>query len=340
MADEKEKIDIEDIKDPEDIDIDEAVEETEPDSAEVVEEEADSKPEVQDEEKVLEGDEKDILEKDAAEATEDAVKKGGKPQKPIKMRSIPSHKKSRLKMVAIVVLACLVTAAAVLGILYYLNQHNKAAETTDTTDNTQIEEEVTIEEEEVVQPKTLYINSEVGLNLRETPNTKAKVLIIIPYGTQITVLAEQAGWVQTTYDGKTGWVSVEFTQSTDPLVYKNETYGFGLTFKPSWAGYKFFEANNSGSTTVKTYYVALPTADKAWDETSSGITKGYASLFVMGIYTKAEWAEMAGGEILPAKLGEGDKYVYTYLPGQAHASDLATQYSEINTIIKTFETLK
>lgn len=334
MADEKEKLDIEDIKDPEDIDIDEAVEEEGPREiegvAEVVAEEvvADSEPE-------------EVASDDAVEEiVNEPTGEREKPQKPIKMRSIPSHRKTPLKTVAIVALACLVTAAAVLGVLYYLNQRDKTADTTNTTENTQVEEEVVTEEEAVAQPKALYVTSEVGLNLRETPDTKAKVLIIIPYGTKITVLAEQADWAQTTYDGKTGWVSAEFTQSTDPLVYKNETYGFGLTFKPSWAGYKFFEANNAGSTTIKTYYVALPTTDAAWDESASGVTKGYASLFVMGVYTKAEWAKMAGGEILPAKLGESDKYVYTYLPGQAYATDLKTQFGEVADIIKTFETLK
>jgi len=326
MADEKEKLEIDDIKDPEgteELDIDDAV------SEEAPEEKKESKEEAVEEETP------------AAESEEDAVleKPAVKESKSVKPKKL--GKKNWVKYLIIGAVVALVTAATVMGVIYYLDQKNNTEEVADTNQEAEVETDATLEEEEAeeVTEKSLYISSEVGLNLRETPDTKAKVLIIIPYATKIVVLEEQTGWVKTTYDGKTGWVSVDYTQATNPLVYENETYGFGLTFKASWAGYKFFEANNSGSTTVKTYYVALPTTDTAWDETSVGITKGYASLFVMGVYTKAEWAEMAGGEILPAKLGEGDKYVYTYLPGQAHATDLKTQYGEISDIIKTFEVL-
>ena len=325
MADEKEKLEIDDIKDPEgmeELDIDDVV------SEEAPEEKKEPKEEVAEEEvPVTESEEDAVLEKPAKEP------KSVKPKK--------SGKKDWVKYLIIGVVIALVAAAAVMGVIYYLDQKNNIEEVADTNQKAEVETDVALEEGETeeVAEKSLYISSEVGLNLRETPDTKAKVLIIIPYATKIVVLEEQTGWIKTIYDNKTGWVSTDYTQATSPLVYENETYGFGLTFKVNWAGYKFFEANNADSTTVKTYYVALPTTDAAWDETTSGITKGYASLFVIGIYTKAEWAEMAGGKILPAKLGEGDKYVYTYLPGQTHATDLRMQYGEIGDIIKTFKVL-
>jgi hypothetical protein len=322
MEEEKDKLDLEDIKDPEDLDIDAAVSE----------EDAPKEEEVEVEEKEEVPEEKDVLEKAEEEPTTI-------PEGPVKKKSAKMPNKKLAKNVAIGGLVILVLVAAVLGGLYYLQQKNKADDASENTQTEQTKEEVVVEEEteEEATGSFRYINSEVGLNMRETPDTKAKVLAIIPYGTKITVLEEQTGWVKTTYDNKTGWVSVDYTQETSPLVYENTTYGFGLTFKASWAGYKFIEASNSGSTTVKTYYVALPTTDKKWSE--PGIPAGYASLFVMGVYTKEEWAKLAGGEMLPAKLGEGTKYVYTYLPGQAHASDLATQYSEIKAIIETFEVL-
>jgi uncharacterized protein YgiM (DUF1202 family) len=336
MANDKDKMDIDDIKDPEDLDIDEAVAEEEPVKDESKEEvvEGETVEETDEVEEV--DDDKDVLEKETEEAKEKVKEK---PQKPIKMKSIPGHRKSKNKFIIIAIIACLIAAALILGGVYYLNQRSQPEATTDTTEENQAEEEVTPTEEEVVEKKALYINSEVGLNLRQSPSPTAKVLAIIPFGYKITVLEEQDDWVKTTYSGKTGWVSVDYTQETNPLVYENDTYGFGLTFKSDWAGYKFIEADNEGSTTVKTYYVCLPTTDKNWNETSIGIPKGYASLFVMGVYTKAEWAKMAGGEIHPAKLGEGTKYVYTYLPGQAYASDLKTQYSSIKDIIDTFEVL-
>lgn len=322
MTEEKGKLDIEDIKDPEDeeLDIDKAVSEEAPEETEEPVEEQEPTKET---ETVLDEPAKGVEETPAPET-----------------KKIKKPKKGWVKYAVIGVTVALVGAAAALGYMYYLQQKNKAAEVADTNTENQRTEEPEATEEPTAPTDYLYINSEVGLNLRQEPNTKAAVLAIIPYGTKITVLEKQTGWVKTTYEEKTGWVSADFAQPTDPLIYQDTTYGFGLTFKSDWAGYKFIEYQHLGSTTVKTYYVCLPTTDKVWDETASGIPKGYASLFVMGIYTKAEWAKLAGGEMLPAKLGESDKYVYTYLPGQAYATDLKTQYGEISTIIKTFEVLK
>jgi uncharacterized protein YgiM (DUF1202 family) len=334
MSDEDKKLEIEDIKGPEpedELDLDEAVSE-----GDVTEEEKISETETGPEkESPLEPDPKPEPESKMEEEPEPVLERATKITK-------KTAKKDWKRYAIIGLVVALVAAAAVLGVMYYLQQKNKQTDVADdgTVNEETIQDDGTTEEESTeTAAESLYVNSEVGLNLRATPDTKAAILIIIPYGTKITVLEKQTGWVKTTYEGKTGWISADYTQATDPLVYKDTTYGFGLTFKASWAGYKFVEAKNSGSTTVKTYYVCLPTTDKNWDETTVGIPKGYASIFVMGIYTKEEWAKLAGGEMLPAKLGEGDKYVYTYLPGQAHATDLATQYGEIKDIIKTFETL-
>lgn len=323
MANEEEKIDIEDIKDPdsEELDLDKVVSEEPAD-----EKEEEAKSPVKEEE---------VLEKTPVKETPAVL------EAPVKARRLSGSKKNLMKYLIIGGTILLLGIAGTLGAMYYLQQKNKAAEVADTAaENSAVEEKGAEEAAPVVEAESLYVSSEVGLNLRETPNTKAAVLAIIPYGTKITVIEKQTGWVKTTFEGKTGWVSADFTQATDPLVYANTTYGFGLTFKPDWAGYKFIEYKHQGSTTLATYYVCLPTTDKVWDETMSGIPKGYASLFVMGIYTKAEWTKQAGGEMLPAKLGESDKYVYTYLPGQAFADGLGTQYGEVKDIIKTFELLK
>lgn len=328
MADEKEKLDIEDIKGPEsddEIDIDEAVSEEETEESERENSEPVHKRAVEPE-KVIEQTEEES------------------PRVPQKSRGTKRIvKKNWTKYLAVAAGVALITAAVVFGVLYWQKQNkvkNEAQENNRTEDVVTEDSQNNEDESDVTTVEALYVNSVVGLNLRETPSTKAKILIVIPYATKITVLEKQTGWVKTTYEGNTGWVSADYTQVTDPLVYKDTTYGFGFTFKSNWAGYKFVEYKNSESTTFKTYYVCLPTTDKNWDETSVGIPKGYASLFVMGIYTKEEWAKLVGGEMLPAKLGESDKYVYTYLPGQAHATDLKTQYGEISQIIKTFEVLK
>jgi uncharacterized protein YgiM (DUF1202 family) len=324
----KEKIEIEDILDDDrEIDLDSVVSE---EKETVIEESEEKISDAIDE--LADTGQKDVLEEAIEQSAEEKSEVKTKKEK----KSLNQKSKKWLKIFLLVVLTAIVTSAAVLGAIYFMGQKDEITEDAVIEEETVIEEVV---EEEEPDDKFVYISSEVGLNLREAPDTKSKVLIIIPYSVKIPVLDEQSGWIKTEYDSKTGWVSADFTQVENPLIYENKTYGFSLNFKPSWAGYRFFSANNPGSEVTATYYVALPTSDKNWDETSAGIEKGYASLFVMGVYTKAKWAEIAGGEMLPAKLGESDKYVYTYLPGQAYATDLKTQYYEINEIIKTFETL-
>ncbi len=320
MSDEKEKMDIEDIKGVEDIDIDTAVsEETE----EPVLEETKEKVSHQEEKKE---ENKDVLEEAVAESKIDEEEKPKKEKK--------KGKKGWLKVVIVVFVTALITAAAVLGVMYYLDKNQEESKIEEQPVETESEPEPELE----VGESFTYISSEVGLNLRKEPNVKSEVLEIIPYGTKITILDEENGWIQTEYNGSTGWVSTDYTTDSDPLIYENKIYGFTLTFKPSWAGYKFVEANNEGSAAVVSYFVTLPTTDAKWKE--NAVPTGYASLFVMGLYTKSEWAKIETTDgPKPAKLGESDKYVYTYLPGQAHPTDLKTQYYEINDIIETFETL-
>jgi uncharacterized protein YgiM (DUF1202 family) len=67
--------------------------------------------------------------------------------------------------------------------------------------------------EEVVAPTVVYVNSEGGLNLRETASTDAAVLELIPDKTKLTVIEEKDGWIKVTYLEKTGWSSKELTST-------------------------------------------------------------------------------------------------------------------------------
>lgn len=324
----KEKVEIEDILGEDDLDIEEVVSEKEKQEHPVLEETDEKVEEVIDE--LADTGKKDALEEAVEEAN---IEKKEVEEKPKKKKT--KSDKKWLKMSGLVGLVALATAAIIFGVMYFMDQQEKVEEPVQEETVAEPEENT----EEVVEDNSVYISSEVGLNMREEPNTDSKVVAIIPYATKIPVLSEKAGWIETEYQNEKGWVSSEYTSKENPSVYENTTYGFGFEFKPSWAGYKFFEAKNTGSTTAVTYYVALPTTDTSWLE-PGGVPAGYASLFVMGVYTKAEWAKLEGEEMKPAKLGESEKYVYTYLPGQAHPKDMGTQYNEISDIIETFEVLK
>jgi uncharacterized protein YgiM (DUF1202 family) len=320
------KLDIDDIKEPgEEIDLESAISEDDLKEKKEEPKEPEEKS-VEDAPDVLETAQNESEQESPIEPTEEVAQK------------IKNKRKINWKVILLILLTMLVTGALVLAGVYFYSKKKQVASKTETP----IEQP----KEEVPAPSTptkmadVYVNVAEGLRLRKEPSPTAEILDTMPFGTKLTPLDTQGDWIKAEYNSKTGWCMVSYTGATNPLVYENKTYGFKFTFLPSWAGYKFFEAKNSGSTLERTYYVALPTTDKGWDETSSGITKGYASLFVMGVYTKAEWANLQSSEIKPGKLGESDKYVYTYLPGQAHATDLKNQYGEINQIIKTFEALK
>ncbi|MCV9994775.1 SH3 domain-containing protein [Paeniglutamicibacter sp. ZC-3] len=50
----------------------------------------------------------------------------------------------------------------------------------------------------------------VRLNLRTGTNTSTRSLLVIPKGKKITVKATRGSWTQTSYSGKTGWVSSRY----------------------------------------------------------------------------------------------------------------------------------
>ena len=56
-----------------------------------------------------------------------------------------------------------------------------------------------------------------GLNLRAAANTSSTKLILIPQGTVVSVTKIDGAWGNTTYSGKTGWISLEYTKKNEPV---------------------------------------------------------------------------------------------------------------------------
>lgn len=375
MAEEKEKLDIEDIPEPaetgepeeakasrEDIDIEEAVLEdldANEDNSEVEGdqensekgdvEEIDNTNEIEEAEEtektkeVIESvetsDNRDVLEKvvEEEEAEQKEIKKAEPKKSNIKLKDKRVKRvgsKNWVKIAVVILITIIITAAAVLGAMYYLNQRNN-----EETPQEVVQEEMPAEEtvtDELASDKDIaYISSAVGLNLRKEADIKSEVLIIIPFGTEIPVLAEEGDWIQTEYDGKTGWVSAEFTQKTNPWVYENEKYGFSLTFDGGWEGYEFFEETIQG---IPVFYLGLPTTQTGYLDGS--VDSGYASLFAISVYTPSKWNEVKNSEgPKPTLLKETDKYVFVWSSAQARPDDLKTQFDDIKNIIATFKVL-
>lgn len=185
--------------------------------------------------------------------------------------------------------------------------------------------------------QVIYTNASEGLNLRKEANATSEVLKIIPFGTKLTVLETSGDWYKVTYDSATGWIAKLYTSETDPLVYKNTTYGFQLTFPSTWA-YKFFPTKAESGVTAG-YYVAIPTSDTTIDESASGVDKGYASLFAISIYTPAQWDTASkSGAPIPTLAVQNANFVVAYsMPNGIAPSDLAARVAEAKSVIATIK---
>ena len=58
------------------------------------------------------------------------------------------------------------------------------------------------------------ITASGGLNLRETPSTTGKILVMVPYGTTVDLAEQQDKWYKITYQSKTGWISADYVTIT------------------------------------------------------------------------------------------------------------------------------
>ena len=65
--------------------------------------------------------------------------------------------------------------------------------------------------------KTLYVNSEIGLNIRSSPDVASTKLGTTPYGAEVNILNEQGKWFEIKTNNLQGWVSsVYLTEERPP----------------------------------------------------------------------------------------------------------------------------
>lgn len=86
---------------------------------------------------------------------------------------------------------------------------NKEKEATD--------EKAPVQEETVIEltGETLFIAAKSGLNIREKPSTDAEVVTLVPYGTGVQVVKDDAAPVPMTAEGLKGkWVKVQYDEKT------------------------------------------------------------------------------------------------------------------------------
>lgn len=120
-------------------------------------------------------------------------------------------------------------------------------------------------------------------------------------------------------------VAMDQSQGSD-MTYKNEVYGFEMTFPETWKGY---------STTDRT--LDWGTLGKS-DSIDFGLP-GEEALLNVSFNAKDQWEKIKteGGPI-PSVLGESDKFVFAYSTAQSVSNGtMAERLNEVPEIIKTFK---
>ncbi|MFH0732984.1 MAG: CHAP domain-containing protein [Candidatus Omnitrophota bacterium] len=77
-------------------------------------------------------------------------------------------------------------------------------------------EEKSIEVLPAFSTKTLFVNSEIGLNVRSSPDVASTKLGAIPHGTEVIVLNEQGKWLEVKSGSLQGWVSSVYLTEEKP----------------------------------------------------------------------------------------------------------------------------
>ncbi|MBU5336377.1 C40 family peptidase [Intestinibacter bartlettii] len=83
------------------------------------------------------------------------------------------------------------------------------------------------------QATTQYVNATAGLNVRSGAGTSYSKIGMLAYKEKVTVLSTSNGWAKINYNGKTGYVSSSYLQSTMPggTTTGNDTTTSNTTIK-------------------------------------------------------------------------------------------------------------
>jgi len=86
---------------------------------------------------------------------------------------------------------------------------------------------------------TTYKTTTNNLNMRTGSSTGHSIILTIPQGAQVEVLATSNGWAQVNYNGKTGWTSAEYLTDAARSVNGQDIVDYAKSFlgvKYTWGG--------------------------------------------------------------------------------------------------------
>lgn len=98
------------------------------------------------------------------------------------------------------------------------------------------------EKSDVAVPYDGMVDADPTLKLRSGAGTSFDKLADIPNGTVLKITEIKNNWGKTTYNGKTGWVSLEYIKPVEPVsgTFTIDCYGFGHGVGMSQYGAKYY----------------------------------------------------------------------------------------------------
>ncbi len=183
------------------------------------------------------------------------------------------------------------------------------------------------------------ISADSGLNLREQPTTSSSRLVTIPKGATVTITETRkidgtvtnAWWGKTTYNGKTGWISLDYATLISKITKieisslpTRVVFNEGETFTYEGLTIRLVYENGVSDDISEGFSVTSPNMSKAGEynvkvsynnfSTSYKVTvKSIAVLPAEIVFDRPTITVMTGGEFIPAYGID-----YTVLPADAH----------------------
>ena len=143
-----------------------------------------------------------------------------------------------------------------------------------------------------------------NLNLRENAGTGNAIITLIPNQTEVNVIAVAENWGKVNYDGKTGWICLDYTEYIeDRYTYPTGTYIIHVTdglYVRSGVG----SSNKAIGMLANGAVVEVLAVDKGWGKISYNGTDGWICL-EYAVYSEGAVAEPEDQPIIGDLNGNG-----------------------------------
>lgn len=158
--------------------------------------------------------------------------------------------------------------------------------------------QIVVQKEEDKTPKTVIVGSKLydvrvatkstDLNLRETPSSSGKVIASIPKGTVIPYYGSEGNWGIVQYNGKTGYVSIDYIVRDAGMVYYGPSgyLGYGTITAKSGLNLRSDSSTSASVVTLIPYgaEVEIWSNYGGWYYVDYGQYSGYVSAEYVNAY--------------------------------------------------------